>query len=95
METSHRALEDVKATITVLRHEAFWAHQKDDLFHINNPFQTSDPSEVAPLVDHDNCGNDGTNLTIPMGNRWKEGTAFTPGSPDPMQQFQQYFTSIG
>ena len=49
-------------------------------------------------VDHDDSGDDGsvsslsseedddgTNSTIPRGYRWKEGTAFTPVSPDPMQ----------
>ena len=97
MEIFHHALEDVKATITVLCHAAFWAHWKDYLFNISNQLPTIDLLEVVP-VDHDDSGNDGsvssssseedddgTSSTIPMGNRWKAAANFTQVSPDPMQ----------
>ena len=97
MENPHRTLEDVKATITVLHHEAFWAHWKDYMFNISNQFPTSDLPEVVP-VDHDNSGDDGsvsslsseeddngTSSTNPMGNTWKAGATFTQVSPDPIQ----------
>jgi hypothetical protein len=103
IENSHRALEDVKATITVLRYEPFWVDRKAYVFKINNQLQTID----IP-VHHDDSGDDvsvssssseednnETESTIPMGNSWRTGATFTPVSPDPIQRFQQYFTSTG
>ena len=104
METSHRALEDVKATITVLRHDAFWEHRKDDLFRISGNRATS--VAVGSAVEHDDSGDDGSvsssssegeedddNSTVPLGNRWKEGVDFTPCLPNPIERFQLHFTS--
>ena len=34
MENSHCALDDVKATVSVLRHEAFWGDRQGELFQI-------------------------------------------------------------
>ena len=70
MESSHRALDDVKATIAVLRHEAFWEHRKEDLFIINGRQEGgAPPPPVAPVDDadarvptleHDDSGDDGS-----------------------------------
>lgn len=115
MESSHRALDDVKATITVLRHEAFWEHRKEDLFIINGRQEGgAPPPPVAPVDDadarvptleHDDSGDDGSvsssssesddDSTFHQGNRWKEGVDYNPGPEEPMQRFQEYFTSTG
>jgi DNA polymerase III epsilon subunit-like protein len=107
MEVSHRALEDVKATVAVLRHEAFWTHRKDQLFRISALFEDVTAAVVCAetVGDHDDSGDDGsvsssssedndegTDSTSSLGNRWKEGVDFTPGLPGPMQRFQEYCT---
>jgi DNA polymerase III alpha subunit (gram-positive type) len=96
MENCHRALDDVKATICVLRFEAFWRHRHGELFYVRQ--------EAPSPPGGDDSDDDGTALSsssedddevenVPLGNRWEQGINFTPGYPDPGSKFQQYFTT--
>jgi len=108
-DTGHRAYEDVKATITVLKHDPFWSHRKKNLFKFAIVVDQQQQAEVptAAVENDDSSASSGDSGSVSssssseeeeegavaLGNRWQNGATFDPPVPTPMQQFEEYVTA--
>ena len=106
-ETGHQAYEDVKATITILRHAPFWSNRKENLFQFALAARTLEPAAVdySDKDDDDSSHGEATSMaseeqeddeeddtTVALGNRWEADAEFDPLQPTPLELFEQHFT---
>ena len=105
MDGAHRALADVKATSTVLRHKAFWEERKEHVFVFNQSSQMGRQLNDDSDTDYDSEGGlddevDQMETTREVDNEMESDTArrtgWVLGEPfhglDTVHLFQQHFS---
>lgn len=106
--TSHRALADVKATISIFLYHLVWNNRQQHLFQVlqrdDHPFTSNDDEDVPVAVaddsdvDDDSGGSSGDSSsdeeeTVPMGDAWEMDMEYTPADPTPTERFNAQFTT--
>jgi DNA polymerase III epsilon subunit-like protein len=104
-ETGHRAYEDVKATITILRHAPFWSNRKENLFQFAMAATTLEAAVDYSEDDDDSSNGEARSMAssgeeeeddeedvVALGNRWEADADFDPIQPTPLELFEQHFT---
>ena len=110
LDTAHRAMADVKATICILRHPALWDARKKAVFRYLAQPNTTVPTTAPNLTfdldeDDDDTDNevvdDNDSESSPiveevevLGDHWKFDEVFLSPDPSPEQLFQEEFKRV-
>ena len=105
LENAHQALNDVKATVSVLCYEHFWQQRVTEAFRFQRPDEeeqqendsSEDDNSVAGSAESQSSEEDEDEeapSTVPAGNRWEDDVQYWPWNPTPAQKFLHHFTSL-
>jgi Transposase IS4 len=103
LENAYQALNDVKATVSILCYGHFWQERATEAFCFQRPAEeqggddsSEDDNSVAGSAGSQSSEEDEEEEepnTVPAGNRWEDSVHYSPSNPTPVQNFIRHFTS--